>query len=210
MVRNKFKLGRIFLLILSFFILHSTFYIAQATVRYVSHSGNNTPPYTSWQTAADSIMNAINISLFGDTIYVANGVYEEKVVMIAGLSLIGAGTDSCIIDTRNFSSPQAVGVNSNCLLKNFKIIVQNSTQTNGQGIVIGASNSIIEYNEVLNARSAGIWCYNTNSIVRHNRILYCDDCIQIDEFNHPIIDSNYIYLELQGTAYMPVYSHQPK
>src|SRR5512146_18855 len=71
-----------------------------AGVRYVSHSGTNTPPYLTWETAADSIMSAINISTFGDTIYVANGVYEEKVVMIPGLSLIGAGMDSCVIDTR--------------------------------------------------------------------------------------------------------------
>ena len=59
--------------------------ISYATIRYVSHSGSNTPPYTSWETAADSIMSAINISTFGDTIYVANGVYEEQVVMIPGL-----------------------------------------------------------------------------------------------------------------------------
>ena len=74
-----------------------------ATVRYVSHSGNNTPPYLTWATAADSIMFAINISVFGDTIYVANGVYEEQVTMIPGLSLIGAGMDSCVIDTRNLA-----------------------------------------------------------------------------------------------------------
>jgi hypothetical protein len=76
-----------------------------AEVRYVSHSGSNTPPYLTWETAADSIMSAINLSSFGDTIYVANGVYEEQVVMIPGLSLIGAGMDSCVVDTRSLSSP---------------------------------------------------------------------------------------------------------
>ena len=81
---------------LSLVISHWSF----AEVRYVSHSGTDTPPYLTWETAADSIMSAINISSFGDTIYVANGVYEEQVVMIPGLSLIGAGMDSCVIDTR--------------------------------------------------------------------------------------------------------------
>jgi len=201
MISIKHIPQRAFLLILTFFILHLSavggFFTASATVRYVSHSGSNTPPYTSWETAADSIMSAINISVFGDTIYVANGAYEEEVVMIAGLSLIGAGTDSCIIDTRSFTNPHAVGVNSNCLLKNFKIIVQNSPQSIGTGVVIENSNSIIEYNEILNAGSFGIRCDNTNSIIRHNRILYCNRGIFV-EFNQPTIDSNYFYVELQG------------
>jgi hypothetical protein len=195
------------LLILILLIFNSSLLIA--TVRYVSHSGSNTPPYTSWATAADSIMSAINISVFGDTIYVANGTYEEKVVMIAGLSLIGAGTDSCIIDTRSFSAPQAVGVNSNCLLKNFKIIVQNTAQTTGQGIVIGSPNSIIEFNEIVNAKSGGVWCYNTNSIIRHNRIIYCDLCMRVD-FNQPIIDSNYIYTVPIGDGIITDLNGSPK
>jgi len=168
-----------------------------ATIRYVSKTGSSIPPYTSWATAADSIMSAINISVFGDTIYVANGVYEEQVIMIPGLSLIGAGMDSCVIDTRNFSAPQSVIVDSDCLLKNFKIIVQNSVHTSGTGIIISGLNSIVERNEVLNGRIPAIWCDNTNSIIRHNRILYCNWGIYV-EFNQPTIDSNYIYIELAG------------
>ena len=86
------------ILLLTFLIFNCSLSIA--TIRYVSHEGSDTPPYLSWETAADSIMSAINISSFGDTIYVANGVYEEQVVMIPGLSLIGEGMDSCIIDSR--------------------------------------------------------------------------------------------------------------
>ena len=55
-----------------------------ATVRYVSKTGNSTSPYLTWDTAADSIQKCIDICVFGDTIYVANGVYEERVVMISG------------------------------------------------------------------------------------------------------------------------------
>ncbi|MBK7497929.1 MAG: hypothetical protein IPI19_02200 [Ignavibacteriales bacterium] len=42
------------------------------TIRYVSKTGTSTPPYTSWQTAADSIQKCINICVDGDTVYVAN------------------------------------------------------------------------------------------------------------------------------------------
>jgi hypothetical protein len=108
MVKNKFKSIRTLRLILTFLILSSIFYITQATVRYVSHSGSNTPPYLTWETAADSIMSAINISVFGDTIYVDNGVYIEEVTMIRGLALIGSGIDSCIIDTRTLEITFAV------------------------------------------------------------------------------------------------------
>jgi len=201
MISKKHKTLRTPLLILTILIFYLSasggFFTANATIRYVSHTGSNTPPYTSWATAADSIMSAINISVFGDTIFVANGSYKEEVVMIAGLSLIGAGTDSCIIDTRSFNNPHAVGVNSNCLLKNFKIIVQNSPQSIGTGVVIENSNSIIEYNKILNAGSFGIRCDNTNSILRHNRIIHCNRGIFV-EFNQPTIDSNYIYIELQA------------
>src|SRR5512146_55200 len=106
---------------LSLVISHWSF----ATVRYVSHSGTNTPPYLTWETAADSIMSAVNISSFGDTIYVANGVYEEQVVMIPGLSLIGAGMDSCVIDTRALVDTIgfiSVDVTDNCTLIGFNVM----------------------------------------------------------------------------------------
>ena len=92
-----------------------------ATIRYVSKTGSSEPPYTTWLTAADSIQECINVSVFGDTIYVANGVYEEQVVMIPGLSLIGEGADSCWIDTRNIvtTSFHAVEVVDSCLFKGF-------------------------------------------------------------------------------------------
>jgi hypothetical protein len=114
-----------FLFLITFSILTSQ--LLNATIRYVSHSGSNTPPYISWETAADSIMSAINISVFGDTIYVANGVYEEIVDMIPGLTLIGAGMDSCVIDTRNlvFSGFNSVIVKDSCIFRDFQVIVAN-------------------------------------------------------------------------------------
>ena len=100
-----------------------------ATVRYVSKTGLSIPPYTTWENAADSIQKCINICVFGDTIYVANGVYDEKVVMIAGLSLIGAGADSCIIDTRELVTSQnfvSVKVANSCLFTGFQIKKRNT------------------------------------------------------------------------------------
>ena len=93
---NK-KYYQTLLLSLTIFNCYRLHHSVNATIRFVSKTGSSTPPYITWETAADSIQKCINICVFGDTIYVANGVYEEQVVMIPGLSLIGSGIDSCEI-----------------------------------------------------------------------------------------------------------------
>ena len=108
------------------FTLIANIFTANATIRYVSKTGTSTPPYTSWQTAADSIQKCINICSFGDTVYVANGVYKEQIVMIPGLSLIGSGIDSCIIDTGELAQPASfytIRFLDSCNVKGFFIIV---------------------------------------------------------------------------------------
>jgi len=204
MVKNNSNSSRILFFLLSFLILQLSaaggFFIANATVRYVSHNGSNTPPYLTWETAADSIMSAINISVFGDTIYVANGVYEEQVIMIPGLSLIGAGMDSCVIDTRELVSFQgfiAVEVADSCFLKGFHIIVYNNSQWGyAIGASVGNSTSTIYQNKVTKGRygyyvsnldtsnhseisvnknifnnvSQGIHLFNSNTVARANII----------------------------------------
>jgi len=119
MVNNKFKFPKTFLTI----ILLTAYCIPlTATVRYVSHEGSNTPPYLTWETAADSIMSAINISVFGDTIYVANGVYEEQVIMIPGLTLIGAGMDSSVISQPEEIQFYCVVMSDNSTIDGFRLI----------------------------------------------------------------------------------------
>ncbi|MDP2301654.1 MAG: right-handed parallel beta-helix repeat-containing protein, partial [Ignavibacteria bacterium] len=119
MMKNQSnKIVLIFLIVLAL-PLHSE-------IRYVSKTGSAQPPYTSWATASDSIQKCINISSFGDTIYVGNGVYKEQIAMIPGLSLIGSGMDSCVIDTRELVQPSsfyAVTISDTTLLRGFKIIV---------------------------------------------------------------------------------------
>ncbi|OQY70610.1 MAG: hypothetical protein B6D44_15405, partial [Ignavibacteriales bacterium UTCHB2] len=175
-----------FSLILSFLIFNCSLLIG--TVRYVSTTGSSTPPYTSWETAADSIQKCINICSFGDTVYVANGVYKEQVVMIPGLSLIGGGMDSCLINFQTTGVP-AVEVVESCVLKGFKIVVPNTLntwgiRTNGNsglitlnkivnaslGIYVDDSNITIYKNILENIKTYGIWIFNSNSVIRQNVI----------------------------------------
>jgi hypothetical protein len=175
MCSKKHNPKRNLLLILTFFIFNSSLLIA--TVRYVSHSGSNTPPYTSWATAADSIMSAINISVFGDTIYVANGVYEEQVIMISGLSLIGAGLDSCIIDTRIFiGQVKSIRVGSYCSVQGFKIRCSNGYNSIGSAIYISwGENSIKIMDNKVEFASIGIeYHYIKNCEIKRNIFTYVD------------------------------------
>jgi len=205
---KKHSPKRTFLLILSLLIFNLSavggFFTANATVRYVSHSGSNTPPYTSWATAADSIMSAINISLFGDTIYVANGIYEEQILMIPGLSLIGAGMDSCVIDTRYLIHPfNSVEIPDSCVFKNFKIIVSNGE--GGVGFSNGSNWGIFEENKVQNGYVGGnLW--SSSMIVRKNifsnQLHRGLDIMEFSGTHHPFIEDNYFIGA--GTSYFGV------
>ena len=87
-------------LIFFYFLLFTFIFLleATATVRYVSKTGSSTPPYTSWATASDSIQKCINICQSGDTVYVANGVYKETLIINKQIALIGSSMDSTVID----------------------------------------------------------------------------------------------------------------
>jgi parallel beta-helix repeat protein len=216
---NK-KYYQILLLIIFLFTTYSLH--LNATIRYVSKSGTSTPPYLTWQTAADSIQKCINISVVGDTIYVANGVYQEQVVMIPGLSLIGAGMDSCVIYLSATGIP-AVQVADTCILTGFKILLPNTLNTWGiqadqkgyestiklnrivnasLGIYVRYSNPTLYNNTFQNIKTRGIWLFNSNSITRRNFINTDPNSqsgsvtgifIEAFDFNcTPIIDSNYI------------------
>ena len=95
------KTKDLFLLCLSVYVLSTQY--SMATVRYVSKTGTSVAPYTTWQTSADSIQKCINICVAGDTVYVANGVYKENLVINTAISLIGSSMDSTIIDGRGLS-----------------------------------------------------------------------------------------------------------
>jgi hypothetical protein len=212
----------ILLFTLIFYLL--SFAESSATIRYVSKTGQSIPPYTSWLTAADSIQKCINISLFNDTIYVANGVYEEQVVMISGLALVGEGMDSCIVDARPLNVLYAVIVSESCLIKGFKIIAsdtenmrcvnlsannslvtQNHITTASQGIYSSSSNSIIYKNIFDNIRTRGMSIYNSNCIIRKNFLSMMIGTLPDGIFIlasssnfRPIIDSNYIETRYNG------------
>ena len=64
-----------------------------AVDRYVSLTGLNIPPYTSWANAATNIQPAVDISQNGDIVWLASGTYfpGTQIMITNDIRLIGAG-----------------------------------------------------------------------------------------------------------------------
>ncbi|MFH1336587.1 MAG: hypothetical protein ABII96_08720 [Candidatus Zixiibacteriota bacterium] len=105
---------RAFLFLIFVIALHARFGFADT--HYVSPYGSDTYPYTSWLTAADSIMKAMNAADPGDTVMVGAGDYypDTTIVMKDSISLIGAGMDSCRIHG-NPGFRRLISLNYGCL-----------------------------------------------------------------------------------------------
>jgi hypothetical protein len=77
-----------------------------STIRYVK-AGNPNPiaPYTSWETASDSLQKVVDICEDGDTLMIGKGSYRELVRSERhniSLSFIGTDVDSCIFDLSGY------------------------------------------------------------------------------------------------------------
>jgi hypothetical protein len=114
----------LFLTFFLFLIFNFSFLIfnceANATIRYVSPTGNNIPPYLTWEDAANSIQDCINVSEFGDTIYVANGVYKENLIINTQISLIGLSADSTFLNGLGLGD-NTISVYADFIIENFNI-----------------------------------------------------------------------------------------
>ncbi len=212
------KLKFFFFLLLSLYIVNCTFYIeAQATIRYVSKTGTSTPPYTSWETAADSIQKCINICFTGDTIYVANGIYKENLVINTAISLIGSSMDSTVIDgtglalrTIDFvddgsilnitilgqgNNPSARGIYA----RRYLIVENCKIQNTGLGIGILNSASIVKnciLNNIFRGYDSGCYSGNCSDSYIENSVFIMDKAnttaIRLDIGNNYLLKNNLI------------------
>ncbi len=124
------KTRRILTLIIVLFAIFNL----SAEKRYVSKTGSSTPPYTSWETAADSIMKAMRVSEFGDTIVVGDGIFTEVVRFNPGIVLLGSGWENTWIQIPRDSTAGVIMENL-CEIKNLKIVGWGMINSPHSGII---------------------------------------------------------------------------
>ncbi len=166
------------------------FSITNAEIKYVSKTGSSTPPYTSWATAADSIYKAMDISVYGDTVYLGPGIYKDTVIVPKGVSFIGTNMDSCIIDTRDFPKPDyfhSVRLLGDNTAKNLNIIVDNNKK--GWGLTFypfeyhDSSKAVISNNKITNGYS-GIYSIGREFVIDANIVQNCEFGIRIQGYEY--------------------------
>jgi len=208
-----------FILFLSLLIFNCQLLIA--TVRYVSHSGTSTPPYTTWETAADSIQKCIDYSFSGDTIIVANGIYKETLFINKALRLTGTVLDSTVIDGRALNGVNysflTIEIGATVHMSNFSIIGKAPTGSVGVmadsyllflencrisdceiGVEIGGRSSLIKNSFLINMASEAINLALSDT--NYPKIEGClilmkdspNEAISLFDFGHPTITNNII------------------
>jgi hypothetical protein len=107
LINRSESIHRSVIFLLAVFLFFFLSIPAYSTIRYVK-AENATPvyPFTSWETASDSLQKVVNMCESGDTIMIGSGIYRELVRSERtniSLSFIGTDVDSCIFDLSGFS-----------------------------------------------------------------------------------------------------------
>ena len=98
-------------------------YEACSAVHYVSPSGSSVWPYSTWETAATRIQDAVNAAVDGDTVLVTNGTYTSggQITVSKDISIRSVnGPNLTIVDGRNAHRGLNLG-NTESVLSGFTI-----------------------------------------------------------------------------------------
>jgi len=79
----------------------------QAATLYVSPTGGNVAPYTSWATAAHVIQDAVDQAVAGDTVLVTNGIYNTGGGITPGFSLFNRVVITNAITLQSVNGPES-------------------------------------------------------------------------------------------------------
>lgn len=98
------------------------------TIRYVKANNlNPVIPYTSWAGASNTIQKCIDLCAYGDTIYIANGVYREVLRLKAGIKMTGEDKSNTIIESPPDGVVALIVLLGDCKIENISIINSFST-----------------------------------------------------------------------------------
>ncbi|MBD3233922.1 MAG: DUF1565 domain-containing protein [candidate division Zixibacteria bacterium] len=169
--------------------------VSLADYHYASHEGSSEYPYTSWETAADSIQKAIDAAEPGDTVYVGAGTYYENIDLKDTLAVIGMNWENAKIH----STGRIVDGGEGAIFNGFWIEGENNTED--KGIVLGALAGS-RYMEVKDCKITNCWdgilgwaggIFRNNIIMNNEYGMYILDypATPLIEYN-TIIDNEFI------------------
>jgi PKD repeat protein/nitrous oxidase accessory protein NosD len=131
------------IIIFSLYILIASGY-SEAAVWFVDESIASSGDGTSWSTAFKTITEAINTSSAGDTINVAAGIYQERLVIDRQLTLVGDSWDSTIVQPLDTPTAGVYDVEvraSGTTIENIQFDFNGTDDTrSGNGIVVSDLN----------------------------------------------------------------------
>ncbi|GJQ61044.1 MAG: hypothetical protein SCALA702_00970 [Melioribacteraceae bacterium] len=124
-----------------------------ATARFVSKTGSDTPPYTTWSTASPNLQKVINYCSYGDTIYIGTGIFTGNFEVPVTLTFIGIDCDSSILRYGNG-------------IKGIKTDL----------IILNAMNSIFVKNLTLDGNNTGYYSVKIEDVNNPEHLLYIENC----------------------------------
>ena len=109
-----------------------------AVVHYVSPTGGNVSPYTSWSNAATSVAAAIAQSSSGDIVNVTNGTYvlSNRISIYGGVTVTSVNGPAVTTLDGNNATCVAYLNNSNAVLRGFTICNGYGVSLTGGGVTI--------------------------------------------------------------------------
>lgn len=176
-----FKAAVLIALFMSVFSLSGYTEEADAAVYYVAppEIGNDLNPGTPDLPFA-TIQHAINVANSGDAVSVATGVYNENIIMKAGVSVIGEScADSSIVGTASIDGVVLFDNVLNAVLKGFRITVSEPDPGTDRGVVFQGTtdNTAVIQNCIITDTQYGIfvWAPAIPSIVNNTLVAINDE-----------------------------------
>ncbi len=146
----------------------SDFTILGKPYRYVSTTGGNIYPYSTAAWAAQTIQDAIDAAINGDSIMVETGTYDEKVSVQKQVHLMGGwNTGFTLRDPDVYPST----INSNGSTVSFIMVIGEGCGIEGFTITGGTGTLLmLPYNGIY---GGGIFSYDSSPLIKDNTINSC-------------------------------------
>jgi hypothetical protein len=184
---------------------------AAGTVYYVN--ANNPaplPPFTSWDTAATNIQDAINLTVTSDTVLVTNGVYAYGGLVMAG-DLVNRVALTNAITVQSVNGPWATAI-LGAGATNGAAAVRCAWLTNGAALVGftlqgGATRNSGDQTSL--ESGGGAWCASSNALVANcvivsNTAYEYGGGVYQGSINNSLVSSNGAWNLSGGAAYKAI------